>query len=260
MCAFLPLAEERKGCVRVLHDLGAALSAGGWGTLVVDYAGTGESPGAFELLTWRSVLRDSAAAVGMLKTLVPEAPIAFLGIRLSSRVALELSREEAPRALCLWAPLLDGGEWLAEVLRRSRFRGTGEYGGVPPSPGEAAPHPSSDLSDRQGGKSPAPPVGGGCVDVDGYAFSEALRRELREMGEPPVVPRGCPCRLIQVGPQPMPTPGMRKTGERIGCVGAIQCLALPPIWLEVDVVDARPLILATQRFLETALIGTEPVS
>ncbi|MBN2712020.1 MAG: hypothetical protein JXR97_06235, partial [Planctomycetes bacterium] len=49
---FLPLAEERKGCVRPVHELGLACVAAGWSLITFDYAGTGESYGDFSDITW----------------------------------------------------------------------------------------------------------------------------------------------------------------------------------------------------------------
>ncbi|GEM_PF-3259892 len=212
LCVGLPLAEERKGCVRVVHELGVTLAGSGWRTLVFDYAGTGESPGSFRDLTWASLVADAQAALAWLRERA-QGPTVVLGIRAGARVMLEAASADTAQAALLWAPVLDPGLWLRDLRRRSRFRGTGAQA----------------------------PANGGW-DVDGYLFSDRLCADLEGLG-PRTDALDLPCALVHIG---RPSPGSPP-----GCAADRTVhLATPGFWLETEVVDSAPLVRASEHLLE----------
>jgi putative redox protein len=217
------LAEERKGGVRVLHQLACALGASGWRVLLFDYAGTGESPGEFREVRWEGLLADVRGAAAMLRgEASAPAPLRLLGVRLGARVGLA-ALPEVPA--CLWAPTLAAPAWLREVQRRSRFRRTGEAACGPPEAGGA--------------------------DLDGYHLSAALAEDLTAL--PPPASRSAPVAVVQVGPGAEPTAATQRLTASLGDRTAVRCVPLAPFWLETAEVDAGPLVRVTQEWLDDSL-------
>ncbi|MFW5858118.1 MAG: serine aminopeptidase domain-containing protein [Planctomycetota bacterium] len=215
------LGEERKGAVRVLHELGRTLAAGGAGLIGFDYAGTGESPGSFDAVRWDGLVGDTVAVLRAAAARADGAALGLLGVRLGARVALgAAAAAPAPVAgVVHWEPVFDGGRWLRELARRSRFRGTG---------GAAA---GSALAD-------------GAEDVDGYVFSAGLAGDLSGQGGalPPATGRQA---VVQIGHRADPAPRLAQAGEALGA--AVVCLRMQPFWLESDIVDGAALIEETCR-------------
>ncbi|MBN1256336.1 MAG: alpha/beta hydrolase [Planctomycetes bacterium] len=235
--AFFPLGEERKGCVRVVHELAMEMAAEGWGVLSFDYAGTGESPGGFEQVTWPSLLADADAglrfAMGMFdqhgRRKSDNNPTVFLGIRLGARIAIEAamgSRHEID-GYCFWEPVFAGKEWLEELRRRSKFRGTGGSG---QGQGEAT-----------------------VSDIDGYPFSAELCRNLEGLNPANVSIGNTPCKLIQISHRNLPSDGMQAVTEQLNCAEEIECLRMQPFWLESDLADYRAIINPTNSWF-TSLV------
>jgi len=217
LLVLFPLGEERKGSVRPASLLCRRLLDRGWSSLLFDYAGTGESPGDFAGVTWASVLADAAAALDKAWAW-HETPVTLLAVRLGARVALELCHRGAGRIrrVCFWEPVLDARAWLRETERRSRF--------------------------RLGGKA------GATGDLDGYVFGPELRTALESMErwEPGRVQ--VPSIIFSVGARTQPTRALASLAENLGAEPRM--LALPPFWLESDVVDWDPLLDATLEALD----------
>ncbi len=214
-CALLAmhsLAEERKGCVRPLYATVQRLALAGWTSLLFDYAGTGDSPGDFVGVTRASLREDCHGVLDYLLHETRADRVCLLAVRLGARLALELAAERAEmiERICLWEPVLDGGRWLKELQRRSRFRhGAGSLDGL---------------------------------DLDGYVFSEELAAALDRMGAD--LPRvSCPVHILTVGHRSSPTAAMERMAAGLGA--SIQALELPPFWLATDMVKADALLETT---------------
>lgn len=207
---FQPLAEERKGCVRPLHELGLACASAGHGMVLFDYAGTGESPGDFGDISWSALKTNCADAVLQAKELGAK-EILFLGVRLGARLALETARDFPPERIVLWEPVTDGGKWLKEISRRSKFR----LGNVEKS----------------------------ANDVDGYLFSETMVGDLNEAAdfESPETET----KIIAIAPGGKASKDAVMVAEKFSA--AITPVEMEPFWLETDVVDAARLIAETLK-------------
>lgn len=241
---FAPLAEERKGAARLVHEIARAIAAGTpHGALCFDYFGTGEAPGAFEELTWERLLSDGRAALATAAALAAGdrsaegATVYALGIRLGVRIALEALADAALAPVGrpgerpggglggglggrlgggLWIePVLDGVRWWKDATRRSRFR----LGGRP----------------------------GGDLDLDGYRFHPDLHAALsaRTAADPlPAIPARC----ILTAPGGTPTAQQTRVADRLaaaggapGVIAAPRIAPMPPFWLETDPFDAVPM-------------------
>ena len=220
--ALLPPGEERKGCVRAVHNLGMRLLRADSGLVAFDYSGTGESPGGFETVRWQSLVEDAASALKSVADLAG-VPAALLGIRLGARIALEAAGAVPGRDIrfCLWEPVLDSKAWLREARRRSRFRRTA----APPAPEE------------------------GVEDIDGIPYGTAFIRDLESLPLPGPDAGGRPCRVIQIGHRSAPSPSMAALAAHLGASEPPVCVRQAAFWLENDVSEADELTACTAGIL-----------
>ncbi len=114
--------------------LGAALSAEGFGVLLVDYRGYGDNPGH---PTEAGLARDARAAVQWVRQRARDHPLVYFGESLGSAVATGLAVEDPPLALVLRSPFTSLPD-LADVhsplpvrgLLRDRYPSIDRIGGV----------------------------------------------------------------------------------------------------------------------------------
>ena len=113
-----PFAEEMNKSRRMVTELAQRLSARGFGVVVPDYFGTGDSQGEFadtDCATWLDDLAATAAWMRRRNWSVDS----ILGVRLGCIVAMEFARREsvAPRKVVFWQPVLDGNRAFEQFLR-----------------------------------------------------------------------------------------------------------------------------------------------
>jgi exosortase A-associated hydrolase 2 len=105
-----------------------ALAAEGYGVLLVDLYGTGDSEGVFaqgRIAQWRDDLVDGA------RWLAREGfePVAVWGLRWGALLATDVLRALALPRLVLWQPVADGRQYMDQFLRlrtaASMLRGSG---------------------------------------------------------------------------------------------------------------------------------------
>lgn len=124
-----PFAEEKLWAHRVMVNFARDLAAMGYPVLRFDYMGSGDSEGDFEESSLDTMLADTACAIttlrqkaGSLKTLN------LLGLRLGATVAA-LMEERTPGIgkLVLWDPVIDGSDYMREMLRINLSTQTAVY-------------------------------------------------------------------------------------------------------------------------------------
>jgi len=116
-----PFAEEMNRSRRMASVLAERLAAAGWGSLVVDLFGTGDSDGEFSaarLAVWRD---DLTRPMSWLRARGAPAR-ALVGLRSGAMLALELAAAEAARGallarVVLWQPVANGEQMLTQFLR-----------------------------------------------------------------------------------------------------------------------------------------------
>ena len=113
-----PFNEEMNRCRSMATLLACTLASQGWGTLLVDLHGTGDSAGDYEEARWDHWLADLQAAAQWLDG-QPGGCRVLWGIRLGAILAAQLHarRADAGCALVLWQPVLDGKLHLTQFLR-----------------------------------------------------------------------------------------------------------------------------------------------
>ena len=112
-----PFNEEMNRCRSMLTLLAAALAAKGYGTLVIDLFGTGDSDGEYVDGRWDLWQENIGAAVRWLDERGGCASI--LGVRMGAMLAAEWlhANPHRVRNLIAWQPVVDGKQHLTQFLR-----------------------------------------------------------------------------------------------------------------------------------------------
>jgi exosortase A-associated hydrolase 2 len=112
-----PFNEEMNRSRSMLTLQAQAFLEAGFGTLLVDLFGTGDSDGHYVDGRWDRWLADIATASDWLRG--RGGCTALLGIRLGALLATAWCRAnpEATRSLIAWQPVVDGKQYLTQVLR-----------------------------------------------------------------------------------------------------------------------------------------------
>lgn len=113
-----PFNEEMNRCRSMMTLQAQALVALGFGTLVIDLHGTGDSAGDYRDARWQIWLEDIHAARRWLE-MQAGGLSAILGVRLGAVLAAQVHAQlgEPDLALVLWQPVLDGKVHLTQFLR-----------------------------------------------------------------------------------------------------------------------------------------------
>jgi exosortase A-associated hydrolase 2 len=113
-----PFNEEMNRCRSMITLQARALAAQGWGTLLIDLYGTGDSEGGFVDARWSHWLDDIELAWTWLQK-QPGGARALWGIRLGAILACEwhARRADASLPLLLWQPVADGKTHLTQFMR-----------------------------------------------------------------------------------------------------------------------------------------------
>ncbi len=112
-----PLAEEMNRCRQMASLQARRFAELGYGTLLLDLYGTGDSEGEYRDGTWDGWKADLRVGVEWLRSRGYR-QIALWGVRHGALLALDLARDLAPpHRLLLWQPTLNGRVALTEILR-----------------------------------------------------------------------------------------------------------------------------------------------
>ena len=114
-----PFAEELNRSRHMIAAQARAFAAMGWGVLLLDLYGTGDSDGEFADASWETWLEDIEAARRWLSGRGRTGPVALWGVRLGCLLALDALRRRSDGCpLCvLWQPVANGEAFLTQFLR-----------------------------------------------------------------------------------------------------------------------------------------------
>jgi len=114
----MPFNEEMNRCRSMTSELAQRLVPAGYGLMVLDLLGTGDSAGQYSDGRWSTWVDNLQAALHGLRQR-PGGCVGLLGIRLGAILAAELHAREADPALTLllWQPVLDGKTHLTQFMR-----------------------------------------------------------------------------------------------------------------------------------------------
>ncbi len=231
-------AEEKLWGHRVLVSAARTLAAAGFPVLRFDHGGTGDSDGEFSQATLTSMLADVRRASAHARGVTGRDRVALIGVRFGAAIA-GLAAEDAPDVshLAMWAPVLDGGRYMQELLRGNLSTQMAAY--------KTVRHDRAALVAQM--------EGGATVNVDGYDLSYEMYRECSGV-TPPQSPRGFAgaCLVAQVDPVAGAPPareleGLRQVYRRVTIVQVTE----EPFWKEVPVFCGRAdrLVQATLDWL-----------
>ena len=113
-----PIFEEKLHVHRVLVDFSRILCSSGFNVLRFDYCGDGDSEGEFEEATVKTRLSDINSALEIFREKILLQKVALLGVRFGATLAaLCVEKEMEIDALILWAPIINGNDYLHQLLR-----------------------------------------------------------------------------------------------------------------------------------------------
>jgi exosortase A-associated hydrolase 2 len=111
-------AEEMNKSRHVVAQTSRRLAKMGFGVLLIDLLGCGDSTGAFEDATWDDWRNDMRLAVGFMQKR-GHARLTLWGMRLGAALAAQCAAEGAGAVqhCVFWQPVVDGAVHLAQFLR-----------------------------------------------------------------------------------------------------------------------------------------------
>jgi uncharacterized protein len=229
-------ADEMNKARRMVALQARALARQGFGVLVIDLAGCGDSEGEFAQARWERWLDDLAAAVRWLRER-SAAPFLLWGLRAGCLLARELADRPGvdARGLLLWQPPASGKLLLTQFLR---IVGAGQA--------------LAEAGDGDGGAALSPKAAldaGLTVEVAGYPLSPALAEGLaRATLSAPA--RALASHWFEVsGAEPAAhTPGVLQLSERWQAAGsppALSVIAGAAFWQTTEIEEVPALVEAS---------------
>ncbi|MBP5509431.1 MAG: alpha/beta fold hydrolase [Kiritimatiellae bacterium] len=169
----LPLAEERKGALPFFVAFARSLETAGFASLLFDFAGTGDSEGDFAHVPEGQFLSDLATAHDWLRMRYPDLPLVLCGLRTGAVLAQRYAAVHPDfRKVVCWSPVA-GTDFVNQLLQRRMVNDMVAYG-------KARASRASLLAALEAGRS---------VDLDGYVFTGAVYRALKNLvADDPGVP------------------------------------------------------------------------
>lgn len=248
-CMFHPPVGACRGAVLYVHPFGEemnksrrmaalqarALAALGYGVLLLDLHGCGDSSGDFSDARWEQWQDDIAAGVAWLGRELGQ-PVSLLGLRLGALLALEHAAKAAPGAierLVLWHPVSSGGLYLKQFLRlrvASEMLGEQKGGGT-----------DALLAALRAGES---------LEIAGYELAPGLALAMEARNATALAVDGCPVYWLEIASdaeRPLPPASLRviEAWRAVGSDVDVRCVAGPTFWATQEITECPALINTT---------------
>ncbi len=241
-----PFAEEMNRSRRMAALLARALAADGWGVLILDLYGTGDSDGAFADADWSIWCADVAAAADWLRR-GGERPVDLMGLRFGGLLAAAVAGAlPGVGRLVLWNPVTSGEAMLTQFLRIRLAASLGEA-----DDGDAAGAEDTRALRRRLAE-------GERVDVAGYPIAKPLAAALdgARLGDA-TLPPGVAVdwfELLRDAGRAVPRASQRvaEAWTAAGVPVAMHTVVGEPFWSLPEITVAPALIQATRAALGTA--------
>ena len=234
-----PFAEEMNKSRRMAALQARALATLGYGVLLIDLAGCGDSEGEFGEARWEHWKCDLAAASAWLLARV-QRPVGLWGLRLGALLALDYARS-APQAvahpvaqLVLWQPVLKGAPFLTQFLRL-------RLAGAMLDQGAAA----------QGGTGAlrAALAAGEALEVGGYLLAPALAAAIDAADIDAGAAPACPVHWFELAASERAlspaAASLSAAWTALGRAPVMHQVACPPFWATQEIAECGALIDAT---------------
>lgn len=234
-----PFAEEMNRSRRMMTLLAQAAGRVGYGCLIVDLIGTGDSDGEFVEARWEDWRADMLAAAAWLQTQWGK-PVTLVGLRLGAILALETAAamSPAPARIVLWQPVGGGEVYLNQFLRiRLAAQLTGGDGS----------ETTKSLREQF--------AAGEAVEVAGYDIPPALASTMDTLRLAPLGPDAVApidwLELVAAEDRPIPPASQRILDEwqQANVAVAARTVTGEPFWTLLETATAPNLIDATAEIL-----------
>ena len=117
-----PFGDEKQSCYRPFFAFARHLAKSGIASLRFDFMGSGDSEGDASAASISSHIADLRDAVDLVSTHFQTRNIFVIGLRLGASIAaLAAERDTRIRGLALLSPVVDGGKYWNDLLRKQQF-------------------------------------------------------------------------------------------------------------------------------------------
>jgi exosortase A-associated hydrolase 2 len=214
-----PFAEEKLWTHRVFVSFARALAQRGHPVLRFDYRGNGDSLGTFAESSVETALADIATAIDEARRRTGADRVALLGLRWGATLAAAIAEQRTDISrLALWAPILDGGRYLQDLLRINLTTQMAVYKEI-----------------RQDRAAIAAALrGGGLVNIDGYDFGLAMYEGLGGLSLTSARGFAGPSLVVQIErtAEAQPAKELRMLADSYGN-GELAIVQEEPFWKEI---------------------------
>ena len=236
--AVAPFADEMNKSRRMFALQARDLAKRGFGVLLLDLEGCGDSDGELRDARWTGWKDDLAAASAWLAARLG-APLYLLGLRTGALLALDFARgPTAVAGIVLWQPVASGEAFLTQLLR---LKLAGDMLAAGAVSGTAALRAALSA--------------GAVLEIGGNDIGGALAADLAAQDLLSLAPSGFPVtwfELVGTSDRPMPAAAGR-IADAWRCAGVslvTATLAGPPFWSTQEISECAALLEATGAALE----------
>lgn len=255
-CLFLPPAGPCRGAVLYVHPFAEelnrarrmaavqarAFAAQGYGVLLLDLHGCGDSSDDFGDARWETWKADVALGAAWLRRRL-DVPLTLWGLRLGALLALDAAHAFglAPARMLLWQPVSKGSAYLTQFLR---LRTAGAM-----LDGDAAPSGTDALR--------AQLAAGESVEVAGYALAPALAAAIDALAPIDTWTPGCPVDWLEAtrgtgAGAPAGAARASAAWRQGGTAVQLHLLPCPTFWITPDVEASAEWLAAGTGLLREA--------
>ena len=226
-----PFAEEKKCAHRVLVEAARVFCEADLACVRFDYRGTGDSLGEFSEATPELWVQDILAAVDFMRQEIGVRTLGVLGVRLGATLALQAAEaSEQVDFAVLWEPVINGRQYLHQNLRRSMIKAmlTDEEKF---DAGRVRQAQAEDL-----------------FDFDGYLISGEMRGQIEMidlLASPPQF--GGTALVVNITTREQPAEPYQQLAEALR--GRAVAVRQEPFWNRIGLIEARPVVEATEIWL-----------
>ena len=242
-----PFGEEMNKARRMAALQARALAAEGFGVLLLDLYGCGDSSGDFSEARWDIWKRDVALGQQWLRQRLGR-PVSLWGLRLGALLALDYARDhppgapQAPATLLLWQPVQNGATFLTQFLRL-----------------RIANDMLAEDKEKGGGTKALRDMlrAGVALEIAGYELAPTLADAIEGLDAAALLTTACPVHWFEAVPadgRPL-SPGAAKVvavWQASGVDLRTHLVTCPPFWATQEVTECAALLAATLSVLSRA--------
>jgi exosortase A-associated hydrolase 2 len=239
-----PFGEEMNKSRRMAALAARSLAARGFGVLLLDLYGCGDSSGDFGDARWEIWKQDLALGQQWLGHRLGR-PISLLGLRLGALLALDYARAAAqpPARIVLWQPVHSGTTFLTQFLRL-----------------RVAHDMLADGAEKSGTKALREALcGGEALEIAGYELAPALAASIDALDATTLMATDCALHWFEVvsaADRPLSPVAARITAawQTAGADLQVHLVPGPSFWASQEIAECAALVEATTAVFE----GTPP--